>query len=177
MTVNGTLWPSVIVTGKEIPLKVKSALSEFPAVTVTLPPLALNEPDAEPLLPTNTLPSPNIAGLTESWVGGGAVVLPVPDNETFTAESDASLLIAKEALNVPAAFGVKLTLIVELFPASIVSGRDVEASAKYLVEKLALLMVSEAEPEFVAVTETALLAPTSTVPKLKELLLNVSVPF
>lgn len=177
MTVNGTLWPSGIVTGNEMPLKVKSVLSELPAVTVTLPPLAFNEPDANPLLPTNTLPSPNVAGLTESWVGGGAVVLPVPVNETFTAEWDASLLIVTEALNVPVASGVKVTLIVELLPASMVSGREVEASAKYLVEKLALVMVSEAEPEFVAVTETALLAPTVTLPKFKELLLKVRVPF
>ncbi len=104
------------------------------------------------------------------------MLLPVPVNETFKEESDASLLIASEALNVAAALGVKVTLIVELFPASIASGSEVEASAKYLVEKLALLIVSAAEPELVAVTEMVLLPPTATVPKLKELLLNVSVP-
>lgn len=177
VTENGTLWPSGIVTGNEIPLNVNAVLSELPAVTVTLPPLALSEPDAVPLLPINTLPSPRGAGLTESWVGGGAVLLPVPVNETFKEGSEASLLIATEALNVEAALGVKLTLIVELFPASIVSGREVEARAKYLVEKLTLLIVSAAEPELVAVTETALLLPTATVPKFNELLLRVREPF
>jgi len=177
VTVNGTLWPSGTVTGNEIPLKVNAVLSELPAVTVTLPPLALSVPDADPALPTNTLPSPKLAGFTERRVAGGAVLLPVPVNETFKEESEASLLIATDALNVAAALGVKVMLIVELFPASMMSGRDVAESAKYLVEKVALLIVSEAEPEFVAVTETALLLPTATVPKFKELLLNVRVPF
>lgn len=177
VTENGTLCPSAIVTGNEIPLKVKAVLSELPAVTVTLPPLALSVPDAVPLLPINTLPSPKGDGLTESCVGGGAVLLPVPVNEMVKEESEALLLIATEALNVAEALGVKVMLIVELLPASIVSGREVEARAKYLVEKLTLLIVSDAEPELVAVSETALLLPTTTVPKFNELLLRVREPF
>jgi hypothetical protein len=64
--VNGTLWPAGMVTGKESPLITKTELVEVAPVTVTLPPLACNVPEAVPLVPTTTLPSPRVLGETPS---------------------------------------------------------------------------------------------------------------
>lgn len=55
-----------MVTGKEIPLITKAELLEVAPVTVTLPPLACNVPEAVPLVPTTTLPSPRVLGKTPS---------------------------------------------------------------------------------------------------------------
>ena len=55
-TVKGTLCPAAMVTGSVRPLRVNAELLMLSAVTVTLAPPALSDPDAVPLLPTTTLP-------------------------------------------------------------------------------------------------------------------------
>lgn len=64
--VNGTLCPAGIVSGREIPLITKTELLEVAAVMVTLPPLAWSVPDAFPLVPTTTFPTPSVLGVTPS---------------------------------------------------------------------------------------------------------------
>ena len=106
VTENGKLCPDAMVTGKAIPLRVNAELSVLPADTVTLPPLALRLPAADPLLPTSTVPTLNASGLTVSSVGVGAVVVTLPVSVTFTDEFEASLAIVRVAVNDPVASGV-----------------------------------------------------------------------
>ncbi len=56
-------------------------------------------------------------------------------------------------------------LIVVLCPAVTVNGRLGETREKYLVEIVALLTVTDAGPEFVAVAVRVLLLPAATLPK------------
>ena len=56
-----------------------------------------------------------------------------------------------------------------------VIGRLGELREKYLVESAMLLMVSDADPVFVAVVEMVLLEPVLTLPKFKEADVNESL--
>jgi hypothetical protein len=47
--VNGALWPDGMVAGRDRPLTVKEESFVVAAVTVTLPPVALKLPEADPL--------------------------------------------------------------------------------------------------------------------------------
>ena len=60
--VNGALVPAAITAGSDKPLIVKLELLLLAAVTVTLAPLAVRDPEAVPLLPTKTLPVARVAG-------------------------------------------------------------------------------------------------------------------
>ena len=71
------------------------------------------------------------------------------------------------ALKVPVAEGANLTLRLALWPAARVEGRLGAVSEKYLVEIVALLMTTDALPEFVAVTVRVLLLPGVTLPKFR----------
>ena len=64
--VKGTLCPAATVTGNDRPPTVNAELLTLSAVTVTLAPPALSDPDAVPLLPTTTLPRLSDVGLTAS---------------------------------------------------------------------------------------------------------------
>jgi hypothetical protein len=66
VTVNGTVWPAAIVTGKDRPLTENTELVVSADVIVTLAPLAVRLPEAAPLVPSTTLPIPSEAGLTIS---------------------------------------------------------------------------------------------------------------
>lgn len=86
------------------------------------------------------------------------------------------LAIASVALNVPAAFGLKRTLITVLCPAARVIGRPGAVTAKYFVEIATLLMVAEAAPELVTVVETVLVLPALTLPKFTDVFAKESKP-
>jgi hypothetical protein len=60
--VNGAFVPAAITAGSDKPLMVKLELLLLAAVTVTLAPLAVRDPEAVPLLPTKTLPAGRVAG-------------------------------------------------------------------------------------------------------------------
>lgn len=122
--------------------------------------------------PTVTLPKSSLAGLRLSCP---TTDVPVPDSERLVTGSDAVLVIERVALKVSAAFGRKATLIWTLCPAAMVIGRLGELREKYLVEIAMLLMVSDADPEFVAVVEMVLLVPVLTLPKFKEADVNESL--
>jgi hypothetical protein len=66
VTVNGTLWPALMVAGSDSPLTLNCELLEFAAVTVTLEPVAFRLADAVPLPPATTLPKESVLGLTAS---------------------------------------------------------------------------------------------------------------
>lgn len=70
-------------------------------------------------------------------------------------------------LKAPTAFGANVTLRFALWPAARVAGRLGALSEKYLVEMVALLMMTDALPEFVAVTVRVLLLPGVTLPKFR----------
>jgi hypothetical protein len=94
-----------------------------------------------------------------------AVPVPVPERVRLVTGFDASLLIVTVALKVPLALGVKRMLKVALCPAPIVRGRLGALIAKYLVDTDALEMLTDALPEFVAITVRVLLPPALTLPK------------
>lgn len=103
-------------------------------------------------------------------------VVPVPDRARLVTESMAVLEMEIEPLKVPAAFGANTTLRGTLWPAAMITGRLGELRLKYLVETATLLMVTAAEPEFVAVVDIVLLLPAFTLPKLRDGLVREIVP-
>jgi hypothetical protein len=105
-----------------------------------------------------------------------AVPSPVPERVRLVTEFDASLLIVTVALKVPLASGVNTMLRVVLCPAAIVRGRLGALIAKYLVETDALEIVTDAFPEFVAVTVRVLLPPALTLPKSRLAFPRVRLP-
>lgn len=90
---------------------------------------------------------------------------PVPVSVTFGTGLEELLVTLSVALKAPAAFGENCTLMVVLDPAVTVAGRAGETKEKYLVVIAALLIVTSLDPELVAVTDSVLLVPVSTLPK------------
>lgn len=62
-------------------------------------------------------------------------------------------------------FGVNARLSVTLCPAATVAGKLGAVTEKFAFDTVALLMVTAADPEFVAVTVSVLVAPVITLPK------------
>ena len=91
--------------------------------------------------------------------------IPVPDSEIAAVESEALLAIVTVALKDPAAFGVNARLKVALCPVAIVVGKLGAVTEKLLLETVALLTVTDADPEFVTVTASVLVVPATTLPK------------
>ena len=87
---------------------------ELTAVTVTAAPLAVRLPEALPLVPTTTLPSPRVAGVTDNCPVAAAV--PVPDSGTVKVESEALEIMVTSPVTAPAEAGVNETLKVVLCP-------------------------------------------------------------
>ena len=158
-----------MVAGRVRPLIVNAALFVVAAVIFTLAPDALKLPDAVPLLPTVTLPTFRVAGLTESCPGWAAAT-PAPVSDSAEVAFDALLAIEAVALAVPTAVGENVTVTVVLCPAATVTGRLGATSLKSWLEIETLLTVTDAGPEFVATIDRVAVDPTVTLPKF-------SVPF
>jgi hypothetical protein len=75
------------VTGSDSPLRLNAELLLLTALTVTLDPPAVRVPDALPLVPTTTLPTARVAGLTPSVPE--VVVVPIPESGSVTVEFEA----------------------------------------------------------------------------------------
>lgn len=118
-TVNGTLLPAAIVTGSESPLIVNTALFKLPAETVTLAPLAVSVPEADPLVPTTTLPTAMVVGLT---LRVPTAATPVPESGMVRVGFDAFEVTVTVPLAVPADVGVNVTVKLVLAPAVNVTG-------------------------------------------------------
>lgn len=97
-------------------------LPVFAAVTVIFAPLAVNVPDAVPLVPTTTLPRPRVDGVT---VNVPAVVVPVPDKAMLNAGFAASEAIIRLPPTPPDDFGAKETSMLTLCPAPKLIGADI----------------------------------------------------
>ena len=119
VTVKEVLWPAGMVAGREKPPILNAELFEFAAVTVTFDPLAVRLADAVPLVPTTTLPSAKVPGVTVSWP---AAATPVPDNGMVNVGFEAVEVMVTLPLALPAEAGVKVTLKVALCPAVRVTG-------------------------------------------------------
>ena len=132
--------------------------------------------EADRLDPTATLPKDSLPGLRASCPAVVSVVVPVPDRATVVTESAAVLEMETEPLKVPAAFGVKAMLRGTLCPPPRVTGRLGALREKYLEEMATPLMVTAAEPEFVAVVDTVLLLPAWTLPKARTGFVTEIVP-
>src|SRR5271169_2344319 len=130
------------------------------------PPVLVSVTVCDCLAPTVTLPKSSVAGLSKSCPGA----VPVAESVRFVTVLDptvfdAAFVMASVALKAPAALGVNLMLTVMLCPAETVIGRLGATREKYLVEIAALLTVTDAGPELVAVTVRVLLLPAATLPK------------
>ena len=133
VTVNCVLCPALMVTGKEIPLSVNSALLEVADVTVTLDPLAVSVPVRFALDPTVTLPKFNDDGETASVAG----IVPLPERGIDKFGFGAFDVIDKEPLAEPLAVGVKVTVKLTLCPAVSVRGTVSPVKVKPVSEMLA----------------------------------------
>jgi hypothetical protein len=102
-----------MVTGNDRPPTLNTELVELTAVTVTAAPLAVRLPEALPLVPTTTLPSVRVAGVTDNCP---VAAVPVPDNGTTKVESDALEIMVTSPVTAPAEVGVNETLKVVLCP-------------------------------------------------------------
>jgi hypothetical protein len=170
--VKAAFWPAFNVNELAIPLiSSPTPLAEICEISTAAAPTFVSMTVADCFPPTVTLPKSALAGVRFSCP---TVDVPVPDSKRLITGSDAVLVIERVALKVPAVFGTKATLIWALCPAVMVIGRLGELREKYFVEIAMLLMVSDADPEFVAVVEMVLLEPVLTLPKFKEADVNES---
>ena len=85
VSVNGTLCPAAIVSGKVIPLSENSALLTAAEDSVTLDPMALSVPAWVLLVPTVTLPKSVDVGVTANW----PCAIPVPTRDIVIVEFEA----------------------------------------------------------------------------------------
>jgi len=108
-----------MVTGRDSPPTENAELFVVAAVTVTLAPVAVKLPEAEPLVPSTTLPMASVDGDTPSCPTD---VVPLPDNEMVSVGSDASEVIVMLPLSLVADDGANSTPNVVLCPAASVSG-------------------------------------------------------
>ena len=110
VTVNGAEFPAAMVSGSEIPLSANSVLLKLADDTVTLAPVAVSVPLLAKLVPTVTLPKPRLVGPRASCPG--AIPLALNGMPRFGLE--ASEVMDREPLMLPAAAGAKVTLKVKL---------------------------------------------------------------
>lgn len=129
--------------------------------------------DSAPLLPTFTFPKLRLVGFEVSAPGAP---VPEPERVAVSVGVEASLVTLRVALKAAAAFGVNVMLNVALCPLATVTGNVGEVNKKYFVEMEALLMVTDALPEFVAVKVRVLLVLGVTFPKSRLALPRTRVP-
>ena len=121
---------------------------------------------------TVTLPKLRLELLAESAPGAA----PVPDRAMLSAVPDALLVIETVPLALPAAEGLNITLNEALLPAEIVSGKVRPLRLKPEPLAVAWVTVTSEPPELVKVSDSVLLEPVCTEPKLRLELLAESVP-
>jgi len=100
----------------------------------------------------------------------------VPDKGNVSEGSEALEAMVRVALALPADVGENVRLKLALCPGETVRGRLGAFKEKESLETTALLMVTDAEPEFVAIAARVLLLPVATLPKSTLALVPESVP-
>jgi hypothetical protein len=153
VTVNPAGWLGVTVTGNETPLIENSEgfapLSDTED-TVTLAPLAVRVPLAVPLVPTTTLPTAIVMGLTLKVPGAGAV--PVPLNATARLGFEAFDVTEILPLKVFADGGVNVTLSGTLCPGLSVKGVEIPDKLNPVPLTAAAEIVALTPPVFITVS-------------------------
>jgi|SRR6202046_2431845 hypothetical protein len=119
VTVKEALWPAGIVTGSARPPTLNTELLELAAVTVTFEPLAVRVPVAVPLVPTTTLPTPRVVGVTVSCPAAAA---PVPDSGIVSVGLEAFEVMVTLPLALVAVCGANVTVKFVLCPDVSVTG-------------------------------------------------------
>jgi hypothetical protein len=153
VTVNATGWLVVTVTGNVTPLIENSEGFVPPKLTddtVTGAPLAVSIPLAVPLVPTTTLPTATVVGLTLSVPAGAAV--PVPLNASVRFGFDAFDVMVTLPLKLFAEGGVKVILNDALCPGVSVRGALIPDMVNPVPLTLAAEMVAFTPPVFVRVS-------------------------
>jgi hypothetical protein len=141
---------------------------------VTVPgPALVSVTVCDGVVPTVTLVKVTLVGFEPNCPCVLVIPDPVPMSVTLGSEFEPATVTFSVALNEPAALGVNSMLIGALCPAAIVAGSAGESREKYLVEIAALLMVTADELVLVAVTDSVLVLPASTVPKSRLVTLRV----
>ena len=110
------------MTGSDSPPMLNTELLVVATVTVTLAPVALRLPCADPLVPTITLPRPSVAGVMLSCP---ATAVPVPERGIVRVGFDAFEVTVTLPLAVAAEAGAKVTVKVVAWPADSVSGVEI----------------------------------------------------
>ena len=118
-------------------------------------------PDAVPLVPTTTLPTPRVAGVT---LNCPAAVAPVPDSGIVEVGFEASDVMVTSPLTAPADFGENDTVNVALWPALRVIGATIPLKLKPVPVIVTFETVMLALPAFVTFSDRDCLPPTVTVP-------------
>jgi uncharacterized membrane protein (UPF0136 family) len=160
VTWKGRLWPAASVTGRDNPLSLNAELFVVAALIVTLAPVALRVAEPVPLLPTTTLPTLSVAGLTESWPTGA---VPVPVRDSLVVEVCALLVNDNVALSDPVAVGLNVTVKGTFWPAATVMGRDKPFTLNAALLVVAAVMVTLA-PLALRLPDPLPLAPTTMLP-------------
>ena len=151
VTVNATLLPAAIVFGSDSPLIVNAELFELAAVTVTLAPVAFSVPVPVPLVPTTTLPTAMVEGVTVSCP---VAAVPVPDSGMVKVGFDAFEVIVTVPLKVFAVPGVNVTLKVVFAPAAKVTGVVIPLKLKPVPLIVAAEIVTVEPPVFVIFSDS-----------------------
>jgi hypothetical protein len=161
---NDALFPALIVIGKVAPLALNPVPEADICVTVSGPfPAFVNAMVCVELLPTETLPNAELPGLIVSC---GCAAVPVPLNPITIGDPGALLAIDTLPVTLPALFGENFTAKELLCPALRVIGAAKPDMLNPVPDALPCEIAMLAVPEFVSVTFTEPLAPTSKLPKL-----------
>lgn len=161
---NDALLPALIVIGMLAPLMMNPVPDGDAWVTVNEAfPAFVSVTVCDPLLPTETLPKATLAGLIVSC---GCEAVPDPDNPITSGEPGALLTIEMLPVALPAAVGENLAVNDVLCPAFSVNGAASPVMLNPVPAALPCEIVTLAVPEFVKVTLTDPLAPTTRLPKL-----------
>src|SRR5208282_3759855 len=163
-----------MVTGRLRPLTVNAALLELTALTMTLEPLAVRLPVPVPLVPTTTLPIAIVAGLAARTPAVAAV--PVPDSGTVSVGFDPFDVTVRFPLALAADAGVNFTLKVAPCPAVSVTGGVIPLTLNPVPLAETAEIVTVVPPVFVTVSDSESLLPTCTLPKLRVVGFDPSVP-
>ena len=159
------LLPVIKVIGKESPLRLKPAPVTVTSDTVTLlVPVFVRVTIRALLFPKVTFPKLWLRGLAERRQ---VVLLPVPDSVRIVGELVALLATEMLPVKVPNLVGARVTLKTALLPDVKVRGKESPPRLKPAPIKVACETVTLLVPVFVRVTFSALLLPTTMLPKLR----------
>jgi hypothetical protein len=164
MAENDALLPALMVIGMLAPLMLNPVPESDAAVTVNVAvPAFVSVTVCVPLLPTETLPKATLAGLIVSC---GCVAVPAPFKAIESGELGALLTIEMLPVALPAVVGENLAVNDALCPAFSVNGAVRPVMLNPVPDALPAEIATLDVPEFVRVTLTDALAPTTKLPKL-----------